>query len=301
MLTWRDKILLSPLWLISILPLSVLFVFSYGLSKLLFYVIRYRRKVVFTNLRNSFPEKSEKEIRKIAKRFYLHLCDSIFEALHLVIMDPEEVKKRYKPVNTELMEDLYARGIDVVALSSHYANWEWACSAWIQLPYRTIGIYKPLSNKVFDRFMIHLRSRYGSPVVAMKNTLRELVESRKNKELFAVYLVGDQRPMKREIHYWTKFLNQDTPMILGPEKLAKKLDLALVFIDVKQVKRGYYELEYHLLTDKPNELNDFEITERYARLVEAQIRRTPGLYLWSHKRWKHKREQHVESQEEVNE
>lgn len=300
MLNWRDKIILSPLWLISLLPLRVLHLFSSALSFLLFYIFGYRKKVVFQNLKNSFPEKSPQELTKIARRFYRFLCDSIFEMLYMLNMSANEVKRRYKPINPEMVEELYNSGRDAVAVTSHYANWEWAASGWIQMPYKTIGVYKPLSNKLFDRLMIHIRSIYGSPVVPMKNTLRAISDSRKNDERFMLYLIGDQRPMKSEIHYWTKFLNQDTPMITGPEKLAKKYKLAVIFIDIKQVRRGYYELEYNLISEHPENTKEFEITDKYIRLVEDQINRNPALYLWSHKRWKHKKEDFVMSQAPLN-
>jgi KDO2-lipid IV(A) lauroyltransferase len=290
MLTFRDKILLFPLWLISLIPLRILFIISRLLYLTIFYLTGYRKKVVFENLRKSFPEKTEKEIRMMAKKFYRHLCNYFFESLYMLNMGNAEVKRRYKPQNPEILEELYARGKCAIAVTSHYANWEWACSGWIQMPYKTIGIYKPLSNKLFDRFMIHLRSRYGSPVEPMKHTLRVIIESQRQGDTFILYLVGDQRPMKSDIQYWTNFMNQDTPLITGPEKLAKKFDLAVVFIDVIQKKPGYYELNYELISEYPKETTEFEITEKYIRLVERQIMRKPELYLWSHKRWKHKRE-----------
>lgn len=291
MLSLRDKILLFPLWLISLIPLRILFFLSGIIYFIIYYLTGYRKKVVFTNLRNSFPEKSDKEISLLAKKFYRHLCDYFFESLYMLNMSNNEVKRRYKPLNPEIIEELYAKGKNAIAVTSHYANWEWAASGWIQMHYKTIGIYKPLSNKLFDRFMIHLRSRYGSPVEPMKHTLRVIVESQRQGDTFILYLVGDQRPMKSEIHYWTRFLNQDTPLITGPEKLAKKFDLAVVFIDVIRKKRGYYELNYELISENPKETKEFEITEKYIRLVERQIMRKPELYLWSHKRWKHKKEE----------
>jgi Kdo2-lipid IVA lauroyltransferase/acyltransferase len=299
MLTFLDKIILFPLWLISLIPLRILHVLSEIIYFILYYITGYRKKVVFDNLRKSFPEKSETEIKKIAKKFYHHLCDYFLESIYMLNMSNNEVKLRYKPRNPEVIEELYAKGKNAIAVTSHYANWEWAASGWIQMPFKTIGIYKPLSNKLFDRFMIHLRSRYGSPVEPMKHTLRAIVESQKQRDTFILYLVGDQRPMKSEIQYWTTFMSQDTPLITGPEKLARKFDLAVVFIDVRQKRRGYYELNYELITDNPKQTAEFEITEKYIRLVERQILSKPELYLWSHKRWKHKRDiQNQQNQEQ---
>lgn len=290
MLTLRDKIILFPLWALSLLPLQVLFVFAWLIYIVVYYIAGYRKKVVFKNLKNSFPEKTDKEIKILAKKFYKHLCNYFFESLYMLNMSGEEVKRRYKPLNPELIEELYAKGKDAIAVTSHFGNWEWAASGWIQMPYKTIGIYKPLSNKLFDKLMVYLRSRYGSPVEPMKHTLRAIAGSKKNGDTFILYLIGDQRPMKSEINLWINFLNQDTPVITGPEKLARKFDLAVIFIDVMLIKPGYYTLTYRLVTDTPKETEEFEITKKYFRLVEEQIARKPELYLWSHKRWKHKRE-----------
>jgi KDO2-lipid IV(A) lauroyltransferase len=216
-------------------------------------------------------------------------------------MSGKEVKRRFKPVNLDLIEELYARGINLIGATSHYANWEWACSGWIQMPYKTVGIYKPLSNKLFDRFMIRLRSSYGSHVEPMKHTLRFIVDSKRQGDTFILYLVGDQRPMKSEIQYWTTFLTQDTPVITGAEKLAKKFNLAVVFVDIQKKKRGFYEYKYEIITENPAETAEFEITEKYIRLVEKQIINRPEYYLWSHKRWKHKRDSQTSQTLSTNE
>jgi KDO2-lipid IV(A) lauroyltransferase len=281
MVTLLDKIVLFPLWLISLLPLQVLYRLAWLVYFITYYIIGYRKKVVSTNLKKSFPEKSPKELKQIERKFFRHLCNYFFETLYML---------RYKPANPELIDELFAKGKNAVAVTSHFGNWEWAASGWIQMPYKTIGVYKPLSNKLFDRFMLHLRTIYGSPVEPMKHTLRAVIGSIKNGDRFILYLIGDQRPMKSEINLWTPFLNQDTPVITGPEKLARKFDLAVVFIDIVQIKPGFYELHYRLITEKPAETEEFEITKEYFRLVEQQIARKPELYLWSHKRWKHKRE-----------
>lgn len=290
MLTLRDKILLFPVWPVAILPMPVLQVISRFMYILIYYFLGYRKKVVIENLKNSFPEKSQEEIKHITKEFYKHFCDIIIETLHMLKMGGNEVKKRYYIANPEVADDLYASGKDLIVVTSHYGNWEWASSGWIQLPYNTIGVYKPMSNKLFNRFMLYLRSIYGAPVVPMKNTLRTLVEARKNDDRFAVYLIGDQRPMKSEIQHWLNFLNQDTPVITGPEKIAKRFNAAVIFLDIQQKKRGYYSVNLKVISDEPANKPENKVTEQYFRLVEEQIRRKPELYLWSHKRWKIKKE-----------
>ncbi len=289
MLTLRDKILLVPLWLIAHLPLFV----QYGIARffyfIVFYLVGYRKKVVESNLRNSFPEKTDQEIKAIIKGFYKHLVDIFIETLYLLSMSGEEVKKRYKIVNPEIINDLYAKNKDVIVVLGHYGNWEWGCSGELQLPYSTIGVYKPLSNKMFDRFMRHIRTVYGTRLIPMKDTLRTIVGARKNNDRFLLYLIGDQRPQKSEIQHWLTFLNQETPVITGPEKLAKKFGAAVLFMDIVQKKRGYYELVFRTITEEPAETKVNEITDKYFQLIEEQIKRQPELYLWSHKRWKFNR------------
>lgn len=290
MLSIRDKILLSPVWFFAILPMPFLQGISRFFYVLVYFIARYRKKVVLENLMNSFPEKEEKEIKQIARKFYMHFCDIIIETLHMLKMSNTEVIKRYFITNSELTEELYAQGKDLIVVTSHFGNWEWAASGWIQMPYNTIGIYKPLSNKLFDRFMIYLRSIYGAPVVPMKNTLRTLVNARRNNDRFAVYLIGDQRPMKSEIQHWVKFLNQETPVITGPEKIAKKFDAVVLFLDIDQEKRGYYKVTWRIISEDPLNEPENRITEKYFHFIQEQIKRKPELYLWSHKRWKFKRE-----------
>jgi KDO2-lipid IV(A) lauroyltransferase len=290
MLTFSDKVILFPLWLFSLLPLRLIYLLSSGLYHLLYYVIGYRKNVVRENLRKSFPEKDSTELKRIEKNFYKHLCDYFFESIYMLNMSRKEVLRRYKTVNPELIHTLYAKGKSLILLTTHYGNWEWAAIGWHQFPHVYLGIYKPLSNKVFDRLFIHLRNRYGSIPIPMKQTLRAITESKNNGDYIILYTVADQRPMKSEIHYWTTFLNQDTPVITGPEKLARRFDLPVVFIDTKKIRRGYYEVTYRMVSEFPAQSAEFEITEKYMRLLEEQIKYQPEYYLWSHKRWKHKRE-----------
>ncbi len=291
MLKFSDKLLLFPIWTLSLLPLKVL----YGIARLIYFFVYhiagYRRKVVYENLRRSFPEKPEKEIEKITKGFYVHLCHSVAEVIHMIRMTSKEIDRRYKVTNPELLVDLYKKNKSIVATGSHYGNWEWAAYLGYLFEYKLLGVYKPLTNKLFDRFFIYLRSRMGGHTVPMNSTLRAIMESQRNKENFIVYLIGDQRPPYREAKEWLTFMNQDTPVITGSEKLARRFNLTTIFVDIKQVKRGYYEVTFQLINENSRETNDLEITKQYFQLVEGQIKRKPELYLWSHKRWKFKKEE----------
>ncbi len=270
--------------------MCVLQVISRASYFIIYYIIGYRRKVVENNLRISFPEKSDKEIRNIQKGFFKHLSDIFIETLYILNMGEKEVKRRYKIESQDLINKYYAQGRDLVVVTSHYANWEWAASGWIQMPYNTMGVFKPLSSTLIDKFMIHLRGKYGTLVIPMKKTLRTIVEARKNDDRFALCLVGDQRPLKNEIQHWVNFFNRDTPVITGPEKIARKFGAVFAFMEVEQVKRGYYKVKFKVISDNPAEMKEHEMTEKYFQLIEDQIRRKPELYLWSHNRWKIKRE-----------
>jgi Kdo2-lipid IVA lauroyltransferase/acyltransferase len=271
------------------MPLFVLQAFSRFVYLVIFYLVGYRKKVVEINLRNSFPEKNDQEIHKVLKGFYKHFCDIFIETVYMLKISRKEGLKRYEVVNADLINSYYAKGKDIVVATSHYANWEWASIGWDKRFYKLYGIYKPLSNKLFDRFMVHLRSVHGNQPVPMKNTLRTIIEAQKKNERFAIYLVGDQRPMKSEIQHWLTFMNQDTPVITGPEKIARKFNAVFAFLDIEQVKRGYYKVTWKIISDEPAKESEFALTEKFFQLIEEQIRREPELYLWSHKRWKFKR------------
>ncbi|MBA7523952.1 Lipid A biosynthesis lauroyltransferase [subsurface metagenome] len=290
-LTTKDKFKLFPLWVITLIPLEILYLLSDMVFIIIYYVVGYRRNVVLDNLRVSFPEKSEKEMKRISRKFYHYLCDSIIESVYLINMNLNECNKRYKFRNPELLENLAKNGRNIILAISHYGNWEWANNLNHWGPYKILGIYKPMSNKLFDRLFIHMRGKYGSIPVAMKNTLREVVKAQKKKELFALYLVADQRPGREDLSYWTHFLNQEAPVITGLEKLSLRYDLPVVFFNMSRVKRGFYEITFELIVENPKKTKKYEITEAYIHRVEKMVKERPEYYLWSHKRWKYKPEE----------
>ncbi|MBN2522828.1 MAG: lysophospholipid acyltransferase family protein [Bacteroidales bacterium] len=286
-LTFKDKLLLFPLWVLTLLPLQVLFIISDFLFLILFYVIRYRKSVVLENLKNSFPDKSQNELSQIAIRFYRYLCDYFIESIYLINMNGSECNRRYHYKNKELVNHLFSQGKSIIFATSHYGNWDWAANMSINFPHKIYGMYKPLTSKVFNRLFIDLRAKFGAISTPILQTFRVVVESIKNNELFVLYLVADQRPLKKDLDYWTMFLNQETPMLTGMEKLAQRFDLAVVFFNMKRVKRGFYEIQLELITDDPKNTKPYEITEKYVRMVEQLIHYQPEYYLWSHRRWKY--------------
>lgn len=278
------------LWTIAWLPLRVQFVFSDLFFLIIYYVVGYRKAIVRENLRNSFPEKDTKELRKIERQFYLHLCDSFVEWMYPLHRSAEEMKKHYSIANPEVLNDLYAKGKSVAGILGHYANWEYLSLLPVYIHHKVWAIHKPLKNRYFSELINGLRSKYGVHMVTAKDSFRTLVNESRAGETTLTYFLSDQSPQKSKIKYWTTFLNQDTPIFLGAEQIATKLDMAVVFFDCRKIARGKYELHFELLTEDPRSCAPNEITELHVRALERAIRKDPAWWLWSHRRWKHKKE-----------
>ena len=280
--------LLFPLiWAFTLLPLRIQYLLSDLLFVLNFLFIGYRKKIVYLNLRNSFPEKSNKDIRSITRKFYRHLFDQMIESIALMHMSPRKILKHNRFKNPEVIEDLYKKNKGVILVTGHYGNWEWLISLQMLVSHKTLAIYKQLNNKYFDRMYINIRSRYGMTPVPMNRILRELISREQKNELTLTYSLSDQRPLFRHIQYWTRFLNQDTPVDLGTEKIARKKDLAVVFSKMRKIRRGIYETEFIPLFENSRETKEHEITDKYLSILEKTIIERPELWLWTHKRWKH--------------
>lgn len=275
--------------IIGLLPLRLLYIISDLMYVLVFYIFRYRRHVVFINIKNSFPEKSTREIRKIAKKFYRNLCDLLVETVYQTGMDEQEIKKRVKYNNPEVIQEYFDRGKDVAAVLGHYGNWEWMCGFPLITNYKCITIYKPLTNKIFDNFLLKLRSRFGADLVPMQTAVRKIYEYRKMRIPTITAFISDQAPARGNSKLWVKFLNQDTAVYPGVERIAKKMDMAVVFFKMKKVKRGYYEFDFIPLFDSAKGIGNQDITKVHVLMLENQIREKPEHWLWSHRRWKLKR------------
>ncbi|MGL5318686.1 MAG: lysophospholipid acyltransferase family protein [Bacteroidales bacterium] len=286
-----DYLLSGIFWFLSKLPLRFLYILSYVVRFLMYTLIGYRKKVVRGNLTNAFPELTEKERRKIERDFYLYLCDSFFESIKLLDMTREDIAQRITFKNPELIDGFLGQGRSVVLCLGHYGNWEWIPSLTLYQKEECVAVqlYRPLNNKFFDRFYLKIRQKWGSVGVPKADTLRAIRNIKESGKPFFMGFMADQTPSVGNIHYWTTFLNQETPVLIGPEKISKKGDYAVVYLDITHVKRGCYSGEYVLITDKPKEEAPFYITETYTRMMENTIRRSPAYWLWSHKRWKHKK------------
>ncbi|MDQ4140688.1 MAG: lysophospholipid acyltransferase family protein [Bacteroidota bacterium] len=271
------------------LPFPVLYLISDALYFILYYVIGYRKKVVFQNLKNAFPEKSENERRVIAKQFYRNLTDIIIETIKLAAVPAAKLKQRVQILNPEVIDALADQGHLVLAMGGHCGNWEWGPPGGI--PYFRCPIdvvYKPLSNYFFDVFIGYARNRLGPNLVRMKDTLRYLIQHKKQPRLFC--MLSDQTPPKSEIQYWTTFMNRDAGFFVGADKIATSFNMPVFFIHSQRVGRGRYN--FKLVPIQPSEKalqTDFPITEQFARMLETWIHENPADYLWSHRRWKHVR------------
>ena len=280
-------ILYGIIWLITRLPIRALYLLTDCVFLFVYYIFPYRKNLVVKNLRNSFPEWSEKQLRNTTREFYRFFCDFFMESTISLFMSKEEVLERFTYKNPEILNDLHSKGKSVILVFGHYGNWEWLSTLPVYVKHKTLPVYKPLHNKYFDRMVINKRQRYGSEVVPVEKMLRIITEYRNQNILNISYFLGDQRPLMKNIQYWTRFLNQDTPFVLGPEKMAKKTDAAVVFLKIMRTKRGYYESEFFLITDDPVKKKEHEITEDFLKMLENQIREDPPLWLWTHDRWKH--------------
>jgi KDO2-lipid IV(A) lauroyltransferase len=277
--------------LFSRLPFGVLYVISDFIYLVLYYVVKYRRRVVRMNLRNSFPEKSDAELRTIERGFFHFLCDYGVESLKLLTIKPEEMKRRMIFENCEAVDRALDTHDFVFVYLGHFCNWEWVSSLPLWLDPRTTlaELYRPLNSKTMDELFIELREHHGAKCISKYDALREIMRLKAEGKKSVIGFVADQTPHPNNTHLWMDFLNQDTPIFTGTERIGKKVNAAIFFLDMKRTSRGHYCGTFKPITDDPKSYPDFQISEICTRELEVMIRRQPSYWLWSHKRWKHKR------------
>ena len=279
-------ILIFFIFLIGIMPFFILYLFSDLMYVFLYRIFGYRKKVVYDNLSLSFPKTEKQELKRLMGLSYKNLTDVLVEGIKGFTMTDSQIRKRHKILNPEIIEPFYKEGKSVIALPTHYGNWEWGALSpglFVQ-DFNVVGFYKPLSNPFVDRFMRKNRSRTGTTLAPIYETPR-IFERLKNKPTIYI-MVADQSPSNPKKSYWVDFLGRDTVFLHGPENYARKYNIPLVFADIQRVKRGFYEMTLSILADKPLELEEGEITRRYAKMLESQINKKPENWLWSHRRWK---------------
>ncbi|MBR6842351.1 MAG: lysophospholipid acyltransferase family protein [Prevotella sp.] len=289
-------------YVFSLLPLRILYVLSDLLFWLLYAVVGYRKAVIRKNLKESFPEKSEEELRKVVRGFYRFFCDYLVETIKMMTISKENIRRRLTFKGTELVDEIVESGQSCAVYLGHLGNWEWVTSLplWVTPKAQCGQIYHPLENKEFDRLFLYSRQRLGAKCIAMQDTLREILKYRKENQPVVIGYISDQVPFWTNIHHWVDFLHHDTPVLTGTERIARKENHAVFFLDVHRVRRGYYEAEFKLITREPQKMDEFEITDIYFKLLEESIRRAPEFWLWSHNRWKRTREEFNERFDVVN-
>ncbi len=283
------KFYYALLYLVTLLPLRVLYVVSDLLFPLIYHVVRYRRKVVRRNLTRSFPEKSKMDIVKIERKFYHYFCDVFIEAMYRINMSAEEVSKRITFENVELIEKIYTENKSAMLMMAHYGNWEWVSAMSLHLPKESplYGVYKRLKNAEFDDLTYRLRLKYNMGNIEMRDLFKSMLRMSKAGEKGVFAMVGDQRPARDSIRFSMNFLYQPTAVIVGTEVLARKFNYPVLILSITRPKRGYYHCKVEMLSENPQTEAEFAISEKYMRKLEADITKHPELWLWTHKRWKY--------------
>lgn len=283
-----NLVLIFKLKQLSRLPFPVMYVISDMMFFLVYYVFGYRRNVVATNLKKSFPEKSVAALKSIERKYYTHLCDMALETLKSGRMSKEDLQQRMAIRNPELLNRYFEQGRSVTVMAIHYGNWEWLLHMPLHIRHHQFFVYKPLHNPWFDRYLNDIRARFGGETVSMNLALRRIMEADQRKKPVMTWLAADQTPPWFHT-FWTLFLNQDTQFFDGPAKIARRFNQPVFIQYTRKIKRGYYETWFELLTDDPQSSSEEEIILSYVQRTEQMIRHDPAWYIWSHRRWKNTR------------
>ena len=276
------------LWLISILPFRLFYWFSDFVYVIIYRIVGYRRRVVRENLALTLPHLSDAERKVIEKKFYKHMCDMFLEMIKTMSISSEEMEKRFKITNLDLVNEYAKKGKSVILVASHYASYEWLLTMNPKIDFKGIAVYKKVANPYFDKLVRKIRSKYDTEVVETRKAIPTMAQNQRNGILSMYGLASDQSPKLDRIFHSMKFMGIEVPVHTGAEMLAKKYDLSVVFVKVNKVARGYYEATFVPIADTPHDYENFDITEKYLREVEKQIYEAPEYYLWTHKRWKHR-------------
>ena len=276
------------LWLISILPFWLFYRVSDLVYFIVYYLVGYRKKTVTNNLKLVFPEKSSNEIIEIRKKFYHHMCDMFLEMIKSISISEKELKKRFVFTNLEELRRIEKLDKSIILMCGHYASYEWLFALQLnQLKHKAFGIYKKIRNPGFDKLVNDIRRRFGAELIRnSKSTVR--IAQNEKKGVRGIYaMIADQSPKSPNYKFWTDFMGKKVPFYTGSERMAKELDMVVIYLQVKKVKRGHYKASFINITDNPAKAKDHQITLEYKQHLEKQIREKPEFYLWTHKRWKH--------------
>ncbi len=282
-----NQFLFQILILISRLPLKVLYLFSDVMFFFSYHLVGYRKKIVLENLSNSFPHKTKEEIKSIRRKFFVNFSDYIIETLKAFTVSETELKVRVQHINQELFHQAKAEGKNIIMLSGHVFNWEWINAFATLIPQEhSFPVYRDLQNKFWDKKIRDMRSRFGNQAIDAREVIKHIFRN-PNDGNSCYMFVADQTPQSYLVNYGLDFLNQKTPAFIGYDKLATRLDLFIIYCEMKKVKRGYYQVNYHRITPDGEKFEDFEVVKKFHRLLEETIIKRPDNWLWSHRRWKY--------------
>lgn len=284
-----NRLFYGILYCISLLPLRLLYLFSSLLYFLINYVIGYRRKVIRDNLKNSFPKKSDQEIKKIQKQFYRNFSEYLVETLKSFSITQKELNRRHTYSNLEIFKECENEKKDVILMAGHVFNWEWFVGLAPNVTTEiTVAVYHKIKNKFWNERINQIRGKYGTIPLDMNMTPRYMMRAPNNGE-HAYLFVADQSPKKSAIHYDLEFLNQNTPVFVGFDKIAIKKEMAVIFCKTVKIKKGFYHTEFERIHPDGENFKEMEVVEKFFGRLETLISEHPDNWLWSHKRWKHKK------------
>lgn len=270
------------------LPFAMLYRLSDGVAFLLMHVLRYRHKVVSENLRKSFPEKSEQELRQIRADFYRHLADILLEGIRGMRLEKEELLRRYRFVNAGILQNDFEAGRHVFAMPAHYGNWEWGVLSFpLQVPHQVVGVYKPIHNPYISRYVDACRTRFGLQLASIYTTRKTLEAVPSSPTLYI--MMSDQSPSSTRKAHWVPFLHRETACLHGADWYARHYNYPVYYMDIQRVRRGYYEITLSLLSANPASSEPESITRSYMQALEQTLHKNPAPWLWSHRRWKRKK------------
>jgi|TARA_B110000240_G_C13496903_1_gene452050 KDO2-lipid IV(A) lauroyltransferase len=275
------------LFLISRLPFPIFYKLSDLICFLLYRVFGYRKKVVRSNLKLSFPEYSRKELSLIEGRFYSHLCDLFLEIIKSMGMSKKEMIKRFHVKNIEVLTQFEEKNRSVFLMCGHYSSWEWMMSLGYHMNHKGYGIYTPIRNPYFDNLIRKIRSRHDAYMISQRTAAFNIKRMEDSNQRGVFGFASDQSPRAKPQNYWRSFMGVEVPVYTGAERLARELNIPIVFAKINRVKRGFYEVEFKLLTDSPKKLMSNVITDTFTEWLEEQIRKDPSQYFWTHKRFKY--------------
>ena len=282
-------IIVQPIiWFFSHLPMPLLYLLSDFLFILVYYIIGYRKKVVYNNLKLCFPEKKEIELKKLTKKSLRHFCDFLVENIKAFGITKKESIKRFTYKNPEALNDAVNKGKNIILTTAHLSNWEWATGMPFITDIQLHATYQEIKNEHFENLVKKSRNKFGGIPLSIDDTIPTILRNLRKGKKGAYILLSDQSPQLHKANYWHPFFGVNVPVHTGVEVIAKKFDMTIINFSSKKIKRGYYEVTFELVTETPKDYKNYELTDKYLEITERNIKEQPDLYMWTHKRFKHK-------------